>query len=140
MAYGFKRVLYGYDPVWVRNNISLLNEEFEKDRKQLEERLVQINAEIDRLRQEIQKLKKDVENLIQKENSMDRMLLQAHLEATRRVFEAQKNAKQMEKMKNELISQRENECRELKRTLKGLSEELQLKIDEYRNKFESLYR
>ena len=133
----FKRSLIGYSPSCVMEKIRMMNLEFEKELNKLENDLLLVTHETESITEKIQILKSDIAAFEKLENNISRSLMQTYIQNSDEILHAEITAEQMKSGMQKSVIDHENERSRLKKVLKQLTEELQCKINEYRQKLVS---
>jgi len=120
----FDYSLFGYDPAAVQHKINLMKADFEEKIKGLNNKLFQVNSEIDILREKICSLTEEISQYENANQEIVNVLFTAHMEATEKVYNSSRKAEQIGIEIRETVLNREREFEELKSTLKRLTGEM----------------
>ncbi|HOV79225.1 MAG TPA: hypothetical protein PK728_03900 [Bacillota bacterium] len=125
MKVKFKRSFIGYDPVAVEVLLKDMDAEYKAKLRELKNQLADEAHRLELLRVEIKKVKGEIESCRALENEISQILLGAHFEATKKIYDALKDAERKEKSASAKILARKNVLAELKSEMTKIKEEIQ---------------
>lgn len=133
----FKRSLLGYVDNQVKNKIEVLRDEYAIALKGQEKELEDLSQELQAFEKIIQSIQQEIRAITSTRAEVFKVLNEAHLENTNRVFQAMKKAEQIGKEARETAHERQEEREKLKEELKLLTNEMQAIAINYNNALEA---
>lgn len=137
MEMNFGHSLFGYDPAHVRNKIDMITKDYERTLWQLEDELARLNQEIIELKDKVEELETELVEYHELNSEISKVLVNAHMEATQKVFEATLKAEDIYNKAKERVMKKERESAELKDTVKKLTGEMQSIARDYNSALEA---
>lgn len=133
----FRHSFFGYTPDSVKQKIDLMEKEFEDAEKQLNDQLCQIESEIELLKGRICSLVEDISQHETAKQEISDLLMNAHMQATEKVYKSARDAEQISLDIREDVLKREQEYERFKNTLKRLAEEMRSLTKDYHQALEA---
>ena len=133
----FKRSLKGYDPGLVKSKVKELQDIFANSYKELDDLLLSLQNKNISLQEQVDVLTNEIDKWKCREEKVAQALFEVHIQSVIKVYEANKQAEQMENEKLALLSHLEKENANLCTSISCLTRELYNKVEEYRIKMEA---
>jgi chromosome segregation ATPase len=136
MKVKFRRSFLGYSPAGVEDLINSMENNFKNDIKKLKIQLADKISHLETLKAEIQKARDEINSYKTLENQVSQVLLQAHLEATERVFAVLEDADLEEKKAADRVRSKRADLLKLKATMDEIRKEIRTIAGQYKERFE----
>lgn len=132
MTVKFKRSLFGYSPKDLADLLKSMDEDFNNSLKELRKQLADEVHHLELAKLEFQNVKNEMDSYKSYENEISKVLLEAHLEATEKFFEALKDSERTEKNAADKVLARKAELAKLKGDMEQMKEEIHSIAGQYK--------